>query len=64
MEGPTVSAQSWCVLNGRTGDYVCGFNHYRMRQMASITKIMTCLLSLQLSQELELDIDSTHFIVP
>ncbi|CAD8168945.1 unnamed protein product [Paramecium octaurelia] len=61
---PLVSAQSWCVINGKNGQLMGGYNQYKSRQMASITKIMTCWLALKLTQQFHLDLDNTYFTVP
>ncbi|CAD8062269.1 unnamed protein product [Paramecium primaurelia] len=62
--GPLVSAQSWCIINGKNGQLMSGYNQYKSRQMASITKIMTCWLALKLTQQFQLDLDNTYFTVP
>ncbi|CAD8171849.1 unnamed protein product [Paramecium pentaurelia] len=62
--GPIISAQSWCIINGKNGQLMGGYNQYKSRQMASITKIMTCWLALKLTQQFQLDLDNTYFTVP
>ncbi|CAD8073643.1 unnamed protein product [Paramecium sonneborni] len=64
MDIPLVSAQSWCIINGKNGQLINGHNQYKSRQMASITKIMTCWLALKLTQQFNLDLDNTYFTVP
>ncbi|CAD8078692.1 unnamed protein product [Paramecium sonneborni] len=64
MDIPFVSAQSWCIFNGKNGQLMSGYNQYKSRQMASITKIMTCWLALKLTQQFNLDLDNTYFTVP
>ncbi|CAK71362.1 unnamed protein product (macronuclear) [Paramecium tetraurelia] len=39
-----VSAQSWAIFNGNTGEYITGYNQNKCRQIASITKIVTCII--------------------
>lgn len=54
---PTVDvecrAAAWAVTNGKTGEMMCGKAAYSLREIASLTKIMTCLLSVQLLRVLE-----------
>ncbi|CAD8143903.1 unnamed protein product [Paramecium pentaurelia] len=38
-----VSASSWAIFNGQNGEYITGFNQNKCRQIASITKIVTCI---------------------
>ncbi|CAD8050265.1 unnamed protein product [Paramecium sonneborni] len=59
-----VSAQSWAIFNGCTGEYITGYNQNKCRQIASITKIVTCIVSLRLAKELNLNIDRKRFFVP
>jgi len=56
---PRVSAMSWAVIDGNTGKLLFGKQEQQRREIASLTKIMTCLTVLQLSDVLALDIHVT-----
>ncbi|CAK86287.1 unnamed protein product (macronuclear) [Paramecium tetraurelia] len=62
--GPPITAQSWCIINGKDGSLLAGFNEKFKCQIASITKIMTCFLSLKFVSLISLDLDNTYFTVP
>ncbi|KAL4430249.1 hypothetical protein ABPG74_014808 [Tetrahymena malaccensis] len=49
-----VSAESWAVLNANNGQLLFGNNHFIIRQMASLTKIMTLYVSLKVIQALDI----------
>ncbi|KAL4462767.1 hypothetical protein ABPG72_015022 [Tetrahymena utriculariae] len=49
-----VSAESWAVLNAKNGQLLFGNNHFIIRQMASLTKIMTLYVSLKVIQALDI----------
>ncbi|EAR83921.2 D-alanyl-D-alanine carboxypeptidase family protein (macronuclear) [Tetrahymena thermophila SB210] len=50
----SVSAESWAVLNANNGQILFGNNHFIIRQMASLTKIMTLYVSLKVIQALDI----------
>ncbi|CAD8067389.1 unnamed protein product [Paramecium primaurelia] len=62
--GPPITAQSWCIINGKDGSMLAGYNEKLKSQIASITKIMTCWLSLKFISLISLDLDNTYFTVP
>lgn len=39
---PAVSAKSWCLVNCKTEKIIAGKNENYPREIASLTKIMTC----------------------
>ena len=47
------SAAFWAVSNGKTGELLIGKHAQTPREIASLTKIMTCLLSVQLLKVLD-----------
>ena len=48
---PYVSAKTWAVFNTITNQIIFGQGIDDKREIASLTKIMTCYLSLQLSEK-------------
>jgi D-alanyl-D-alanine carboxypeptidase len=44
---PEVSAKSWIVIDGTTGNLIDGFNENEAKEIASLTKIMTCIIVIQ-----------------
>ena len=56
---PEVSAQSWCVLDGKRNTLLYGKDEHARREMASLTKIMTCYAVLLLSEELSMGLHTT-----
>ena len=44
---PEVSAKSWIIIDGSSGLEIDGFNETEPREMASLTKIMTCIIAIQ-----------------
>ena len=51
------SAQAWAVTNGDTGKVLFGRNEEEVREVASLTKIATCYLALQLIKEMGLSLN-------
>ena len=47
---PAVSALAWGICDGNTAELLCGCNEDVRCEMASLTKVMTCYLSLRLVQ--------------
>ena len=52
-----VTAQSWAILDGHTGKLLCGMNENEVKNMASITKLMTLLLTAQIVRERKISLD-------
>ena len=44
---PKISAKSWIVVDGYSGQLIDSFNENEQREIASLTKIMTCIISIQ-----------------
>ena len=55
---PFVSAQSWIILNKITDETLFGKSEYEPRQVASLTKIMTAYVVLELLGRYHLDLHS------
>ena len=49
---PIISAKSWVISSGETGEILSGFNYLERREIASLTKIMTCYTVLRLVKRL------------
>lgn len=47
---PHCSAQSWAIYDQKTNTLMFGKNEKEKREVASITKIMTCYVTLQLME--------------
>ena len=46
-----MSAESWAIIDGSTGKFMFGKQENLKREIASLTKIMTCYVCLQLIKE-------------
>lgn len=53
---PKISSKSWAIFNSNTKDLILGKNHNSRREIASLTKIMTCYTVILLSKLLNIDI--------
>jgi serine-type D-Ala-D-Ala carboxypeptidase (penicillin-binding protein 5/6) len=63
MPAPAVSAQSWSVYDMKTKELIFGKMEKERREIASLTKIMTCYTVLSLSDKLNLDKDTTMITI-
>lgn len=59
MPAPIVSAQSWAVIDNVNGNFLFGKNEKERREIASLTKIMTCYTVLNLVDKFKLDVNLT-----
>jgi D-alanyl-D-alanine carboxypeptidase len=48
---PNVSAASWCVVEGHTGRTLYGYKDLEIKEIASLTKIMTCYVCIKLVED-------------
>lgn len=55
---PYVSSTSCCIINIKTESLLFQKNDDEIREIASLTKIMTCFLSLKLCKELKISLES------
>jgi D-alanyl-D-alanine carboxypeptidase (penicillin-binding protein 5/6) len=62
-EIPQTSAKSWALFNSQTGKVIWLKDAHKKREIASLTKIMTCYLSLLLCEELKLNVRELVFRV-
>eukprot|EP01017_Pseudomicrothorax_dubius_P051319 TRINITY_DN9855_c0_g1_i1.p1 TRINITY_DN9855_c0_g1~~TRINITY_DN9855_c0_g1_i1.p1 ORF type:complete len:439 (+),score=29.42 TRINITY_DN9855_c0_g1_i1:115-1431(+) len=56
---PKITAKSWAILDVNTGTLLHGKKETIQREFASITKVMTCLVSCRLIREMEIDPSDT-----
>ena len=63
LSPPFVSAKSWAIANGRTGRVLFGRGDSDKREIASLTKIMTALIALRLSNIENIDLYHTYTVV-
>ena len=45
-----ISAKAWIIINTKNGQTIRGRNELEKREIASLTKIMTCFLSIKLAE--------------
>lgn len=50
---PKVSASSWCIVDKSSGTLIYGHNDGEIREIASLTKIMTCIVAINLIKNAE-----------
>ena len=56
---PFVTAKSWAICDGRTGEILFGKCENDRREIASITKIMTAFVVIQIVRKIKLDTQKT-----
>lgn len=60
---PVVTAKNWIIVNADTQEVVYGHRVYEEKEVASVTKIMTCLVAIDFIEKYNIDIDKTHYLV-
>ena len=60
---PYASCQSYAIVDGFNGKLLFQHHGEEMREMASLTKIMTAFVSISLAEELKIDMKKTYFYV-
>jgi len=60
---PYVSAKSWAIADGNTGKILFGKGETEHREIASLTKIMTCYTALKLATKYDVNLDYTRVLV-
>ena len=53
---PTLTCEAWGAFDGSTGEIILGKNYTSRREIASLTKIMTCYTVILLSRTMKIDI--------
>ena len=60
---PFVTAKSWSISDGRTGEILFGKCENDRREIASLTKIMTCFVVIQIIRKIRLNAQRTYLQV-
>lgn len=60
---PQVSCKTYCILDATKGKDLYNKGSSEVREIASLTKIMTAYVSLQLARDFHLDLHKTFFLV-
>ncbi|KAL4482858.1 hypothetical protein ABPG74_018884 [Tetrahymena malaccensis] len=60
---PYITAKAWCIYDAKTGQYQRGHHTNEIREMASLTKMATLLVSLRLVERFKLDPTQLYFSV-
>lgn len=55
-----MSAESWAIIDGSTGKFMFGKQENLKREIASLTKIMTCFICIKAIDKLNIDSNSTY----
>lgn len=56
---PQLTAKSWVILNGNTGEVLSSFNEYERREIASLTKVMTAYTAIQIINSLNINVNES-----
>jgi D-alanyl-D-alanine carboxypeptidase len=54
-EPPKISAKCWAVMNAKTGEFIGNKRGNKKREIASLTKMMTCLCACKLIEKFNID---------
>ncbi|KAL4454327.1 hypothetical protein ABPG74_012284 [Tetrahymena malaccensis] len=60
---PKITSKSWVILNGKNKKLVAGQNENQVREIASLTKMMTCYIVVHYIRKLNLIPEKTYFKV-
>ena len=63
LKPPSTSCRNWICMNADTVEIIYGNKINEEREVASVTKIMTCLVTLDFVHSFNVDIDKTHYLV-
>ncbi|CAD8189396.1 unnamed protein product [Paramecium octaurelia] len=59
---PLVTAQNFIVMNGIDGQHLTSFNSKKRVQVASLTKLMTCYVAMQLIRDLKINLYQIMYV--
>ncbi|CAD8171126.1 unnamed protein product [Paramecium octaurelia] len=59
---PLVTAQNFIVMNGNDGQNLASFNSKKRVQIASLTKLMTCYVAIQLIRDLKINLYQIMYV--
>ena len=51
---PSITASSWCIMDAGSSHWISGHNDTEIREIASLTKIMTCIVCLNILKRTDL----------
>ena len=60
---PTITSQTWAIFNSLEGKFLWGKKAHSKREIASLTKMMTCILTLKLIEKYNLNVQNIYFRV-
>ena len=60
---PNISAKSWVIYDVNQMAFMIGKREYMQREIASLTKIMTCYTVIQLVKEFKINFKSEKVII-
>ena len=60
---PSLTCEAWGAFDGNTSEIILGKNYTTRREIASLTKIMTCYTVIQLSRTLRIDMKSQFVVI-
>ena len=63
IKAPNVTAKCWAISDCKTGELLYGMMEHKKREIASLTKIMTCYVVCKLIREYNVDAKSTYIQV-
>ena len=58
---PQVSCKAYCIIDGNKGKELYSKGDSEVREIASLTKIMTATVCLRLAKIFDMDINNTYF---
>lgn len=63
LKFPKSLAKAWVVADLETGEVLAGVNVEKKREIASLTKMMTCLIACEFADKYNVDINESYYIV-
>lgn len=63
LKPPPVTCRNWVCLDGDSLDVIYGLRANEEREMASVTKVMTCLLTIEFINQYRVDLEKTCYLV-
>ena len=60
---PNISAKCWVIYDVNQMSFMIGKREYMKREIASLTKIMTCYTVIQLAKEFQINLKSEKVII-
>ena len=63
LKPPLLTTKYWVCLDAVTEEVIFGSRVNEVREVASLTKVMTCMITLDFINQFSIDIDKTHYLV-